>query len=166
MAADLSKRVFDLFSGKKRTRWVPTLAIALVVTAAVAIPLIMKVADADPSAPNVVVAPADAGLITVEANGEVAPLDLAEVSGPLLISLEDPDAEAVSFNLFAAGGDAAVVESLDTEGPLFDLVADESGQAAPFDSSLIPNGDYELFITIRTEVEDRRTAVSFKVANP
>jgi len=167
MALDFSKNVFELFSGKKRSRLVPTLAIAAVVTAVVAVPLILRAADArtDPSQAEVVLAPADASLVLVDqAFGEPEPLDLATVSGQVLISIFDEDATAVSFNMFAAGADIAAVESVDGDGPQFDLVS-EDGSGRPFDTTVLQDGEYELFVTIRTPVEDRRTAVSFAVAN-
>jgi len=87
------------------------------------------------------------------------------VSGPVLISVQQPDATAVSFNLFSQGGDEAIVESLDLEGPQFDFVVSDDA-AVPFDSTVLGNGTYELFVTVRTATEDRRTAVSFQVENP
>lgn len=169
MAADISKNVFELFSGKKRTRLGPTLAIAMVVTSLVAIPLIFRAVDArnNPVENEVVLAPADADLIMVDmAVGDRVPLDLATVMGQILISVTESDAQAVSFNLFAAGADQAIVESVDLNGPQFDMVVSESGGGSPFDSSLLQNGEYELFVTIRLPNEDRRTAVSFEIANP
>ena len=169
MAVDLSKNVFELFSGKKRTRLVPTLAIAVVVTLLVAVPLIFRAVDArnNPVEAQVVLAPADADLVMVDmAVGDRFPLDRAAVSGPILISVTEADAQAVSFNLFAAGADQAIVESVDLNGPQFDMVVSASGGGEPFDSALLQNGDYELFVTIRLANEDRRTAVSFEIANP
>ena len=169
MAVDLSKNAFELFSGKKRTRLVPTLVIALLVTAAVAVPLIQRAVDArnNPVVPEVVLAPADAQLIMVDtAETDPRPLDLATVAGPLSISLRQDDASAVSFNLFAAGADQPIVESVDLTGPQFDMVVSDSGGGSPFDSTLLQNGEYELFVTIRTPDEDRRAAVGFAIANP
>ena len=169
MSVDVSKNVFELFSGKKRTRLVPTLAIAILVTSLVAVPLIFRAVDArnNPIEPEIVLAPADAQLILVDtASLEPAPLDLATVAGSILISLREPEAGAVSFNLFAAGADQAIVESLDVNGPQFDMLVSDSGGGSPFDSTLLQNGDYELFVTIRMPDEDRRAAVSFEIANP
>lgn len=169
MAVDFSKSAFELFSGRKRTRLAPTLAIALIVTAAVAVPLILRAVDAknNPAEERVVLAPADADLVLVDtAATDPAPLDLATVSGSILISLREDAASAVSFNLFAAGADSAVVESQDSSGPQFDLVVSESGNGTPFDSTMLQNGNYELFVTIRTPAEDRRTAVTFTISNP
>lgn len=120
MAVDLSKNVFELFSGKKRTRLAPTLAIAILVTSLVAMPLIFRAVDArnNPVEPEIVLAPADAQLIMVDtASFEPAPPDLATVAGSILISLREAEAGAVSFNLFAAGADQAIVESVDLIGP-------------------------------------------------
>jgi len=166
---DLSKNVFELFSGKKRARLVPTLAIAILVTSLVAVPLIFRAVDArnNPVEPEIVLAPADAQLILVDtASLEPAPLDSATVAGPILISLRQTEAGAVSFNLFAAGADQAIVESVDLNGPQFDMLVSDSGGGSPFDSTLLQNGDYELFVTIRMPNEDRRAAVSFEIANP
>lgn len=169
MAVDVSKNIFELFSGKKRTRLVPTLAIAVLVTAAVAVPLIVRAVNArnNPVEEIAVLAPADPDQILVDtAADDPAPLDQSTVAGQILISIRDEQASAVSFNLFAAGADQAVVESQDLAGPQFDLVVNESGRAGLFDTSKLQNGNYELFVTIRMPDEDRRTAVSFQVENP
>ena len=140
MAVDLSKNVFDLFSGKKRTRLLPTLAIAVLITGLVAVPLIYQAIDSrnNPTTPEVVLAPADADLITVDtAATDRMPLDLSTVTGPILISVSDSDAEAVSFSLFASGSDQAIVESVDLDGPQFDLIVSESGGGSPFDSTCL-----------------------------
>lgn len=171
MALDLSKNISALFSGRKRTQLLPTLAIAIVLTGAVAVPLTLLAVDAqdNPTEEPIVLAPADSQLVLVDTAGvgnDPTPLDLATVSGPILISLREDSASAVSFNLFASGAEAAVVESQDTQGPQFDLVVSESGGGSPFDSTALQNGAYELFVTIRTPDEDRRTAVSFTIENP
>lgn len=169
MSVDVSKSVFELFSGKKRTRLLPTLAIAVVVTGLVAVPLILRAIDArnNPVETPVVLAPADTQLIMVDTGeSEPAPLDQVSVAGPILISLRQEDATAVSFRLFAAGADQAIVESRDLQGPQFDMIVSESGGGSPFDTALLQNGSYELFVTIRTPKEDRRAAVSFEIANP
>jgi len=169
MAVDFSKNVFDLFSGKKRIRLLPTLAIAFVVTGLVAVPLTYRAVDSrnNPVDPEVVLAPADAAVITVDtATTERMPLDLATVEGSILISVSDASAQAVSFSLFAADSDQAIVESVDLEGPQFDLIVSESGGGSPFDSTMLQNGRYELFVTIRMPNEDQRTAVGFEIENP
>ena len=165
MAIDLSNSAFELFAGRKRARLLPTLVIAAVVTASVAIPLVIRALDSTDAA--VVVAAADAQMVIVDTiDDEPAPLDTNTVAGPILISLQQPDASAVSFNLFASGAEQVIVESLDLEGPQFDFVVDPAGTVSPFDSTLLSNGAYELFVTIRVADEDRRTAVSFQVENP
>ena len=58
-----------------------------------------------------------------------------------------------------------MVESQDLAGPQFDLVVSDSGGGDPFDTNLLVDGEYELFVTIRTDNEDRRTAVAFSVEN-
>lgn len=169
MAVDFSKNVFELFSGKKRTRPATTLAIAVVVTALVAVPLTLRAVDArnNPVERETVLAPAESELIVVDGpERDSVPLDLASVSGSILISLQEDDASAVSFRLFAAGSEEPILDSQDVDGPRFDMIVDDAGSASPFDSTLLRNGSYELFVTIRTAKEDRRTAVSFDVSNP
>ncbi len=169
MSVDVSKNVFELFSGKKRTRLVPTLIIAVLVTVLVVVPLVYRTIDArnNPVEAEVVLAPADAQLIMVDTvDGDPQSLDLSVVSGPILISLRDEAATSVSFSLYAAGADQAVVESLDLDGPQFDMVVSASGGGSPFDSTLLQDGAYELFVTISTPDEDRRTAVGFRIVNP
>lgn len=168
MAVDVSKNLFDLFRGKKRTRLVPTLAIALIVTAAVAVPLVVRAVDQrnNPVEVPVVVAPADPQQIMVDtAADDPKPLDQATVDGQILISLQDDRASAVSFNLFASGSDFAIVESQDLQGAQFDMVVSESGGGSLFDTTKLQDGSYELFVTIRLPNEDQRTAVSFQVQN-
>lgn len=169
MAVDFSKNVFELFSGKKRTRPGTTLAVALAVTALVAVPLVWRAVDArnNPIEEDVVLAPADAQKVVVDTGStEPMPLDRSSVGGPILISLREDNATAVSFRLFAAGADRPILDSQDLDGPHFDMIVSESGGGAPFDSTLLEDGSYELFITIRTSKEDRRAAVSFEVSNP
>lgn len=168
MAVDLSKNVSELFAGRKRAGLLPTLVIAVLMTSIVAVPLTIRALDSTDAAdePQVAVAAADSQMVMVDTvNGIPTPLDANTVAGPVLISLRQPDATAVSFNLFASGADQVIVESLDLQGPQFDFVVDD-GVVAPFDSTLLSNGVYELFVTIRTSDEDRRTAVSFQVENP
>jgi len=167
-AANVTNRGFGLFLGKKRSRPVPTLVITVLVTCLVAIPLGVVALDArdNPTTAPAVVAPADAGLIVVDmADADSQPLDLSTISGSVLISVTDAEASSVAFSLFAAGADTPVVASQDLDGPQFDLVVSDSGGADPFDSNLLVDGDYELFVTIRTDSEDRRTAVAFSVEN-
>jgi len=168
VSVDLSKNIFDLFSGKKRIRFVPTLAIAAIVTAAIAIPLTFRANDArnNPVVEETVLAPADAQLVMVDtAANDPLPLDLAVVEGQVLISLRHEQARSVSFNLFAAGAEQAILESQDLAGPQFDLVVSESGGGSLFDTTRLQDGSYELFVTIQLPQEDQRTAVSFQVAN-
>lgn len=169
MATDLSKSAFEVFAGKRRTRWLPTLIIAALVTSAVAIPLVVRAIDArnNPVEREVVLAPADAQRILVDTAAiDPSPLDQATVSGDILVSMRDESASSVSFNLYAAGSDQAIVASQDLQGPQFDLIVSDSGGGEPFDSSLLANGTYELFVTVRLPNEDQRAAVSFEVQNP
>lgn len=169
MAVDLSKGAFELISGRKRTRPGTTLTIALLVTAAVVLPLVWRAVDArnNPVEEPVVLAPADADLIVVGTeSGAVVPLDQSTVGGPIRIWLEESDASAASFRLFASGADTPIVESQDVEGPRFDFIVGESGEGESFETTLLADGSYELFVTIRTKKEDRRTAVGFVVQNP
>lgn len=175
VAVNLSKNALEVFAGRKRARLLPTLVIAVLLTSVVAVPLVIRALDSTDSADAAVepvaavaaVGAADSQMIMVDTvNGDPTPLDTNTVAGPILISLRQPDATAVSFNLFAAGGDQAIVESLDLQGPQFDFIVDRGGSVLPFDSSLLSNGAYELFVTIRSGDQDRRTAVSFQVENP
>ena len=168
MAVDISRNLSDLFAGKKRIRFVPTLVLTLLVTALVAVPLIVRSVDArnNPVETPTIVAPGDPQQIVVDTGSDDSrPLDLATVAGQVRISLQDDQANAVSFNLFAAGSDVAIVESRDLEGPEFDLVVSESGEGSLFDTTRLQDGLYELFITVQVEQESQRTAVSFEVQN-
>lgn len=163
MAVDVSKRSFELFSGAKRARLLPTLAIAIIVTSLVVVPLILRVTDADADLPQT----ADASLVTVDtADADPAPLDQATLDGSVLISVNDPSASAVSFALFEAGSDETLYASQDLTGPTFDLVVGESGSGRPLDTTALANGDYELFLTVASPDGEERTAIGFSVLNP
>ena len=161
----IPKQFFDLFSGNKRASVVPTLVIAALVTAVVAIPLTIRAAHA--SDPVATVAPAaDANMIVVDtADFDPTPLDRATVSGPVLISFHHPTASGVSFHLLASGSTEPLIAAQDLQGPQFDLLARERGGAKPLDSSLLADGDYELFLTVATGGGEQRTAVTFTVQN-
>lgn len=162
---EIPKHFFALFSGNRRARPLPTMLIAAVVTALVAVPLTVRALDARDE-PEPVPATADASLVVVDmANAEPAPLDQATVGGPLLISFDHPSATGVSFNLFEAGTDEPLVASQDLDGPHFDLLVGERGAGRPLDSTLLADGRYELFLTVATGVGEQRTAVSFAVKN-
>ena len=121
--------------------------------------------DSDGADTPTVVAPADSELVVVDMPGGAQPLDLMTIGGPVLISVTQDDATSVAFSLFVAGGDDPVIQALDTVGPRFDLIASEAGDGEPLDSTMLTDGDYELFVTIRVDGEDQRTAVTFSVDN-
>ncbi len=162
MAVDLSSRIAQIMAGQRRARPLPTLFIALAVTAAVAIPLTERVVRADAVSPA-----ADPTSIVVDLlDADPAPLDGATVSGPVLISLNDDDARAVSFAFFAAGETDPILASQDLEGPGFTPMRTGSGTPQSMDTTVLANGPYELFVTVATDEGEQRTAVTFEVANP
>ena len=162
---EIPKRFFELFSGNQRAGAMPTLVIATLITSLVAVPLTIRALDArDEAAP--VEAAADASLVIVDtADADPTQLDGATVGGPLLISLNHPTASGVSFNLFASGGIEPLIASQDLAGPQFDLLVGERGGGKPFDSTLLADGDYELFLTVATQAGEQRTALGFVVQN-
>lgn len=164
MANDISRRAFDLFSGKKRVRTLPTFAIALLVTAMVVIPFLASASDDDED--QVITAADPLSVLVDTSQGDPSPLDQSVVEGPVLISVSDEAASAVSFSLFAAGTQEALLASQDLEGPSFDLIVSDAGGGAPLDSTMLSNGEYELFLTIAGADGEQRTAVGFSVANP
>ena len=162
---EIPKRFFELFSGNQRAGAMPTLLIAALVTALVAIPLTIRAVDARDRAALLDPA-ADASLVVVDtADTDPAPLDGSTVSGALLISLYHPEASGVSFNLFARGGAEPLIASQDLAGPRFDLLVSERGGGKPFDSTLLADGDYELYLTVATGEGEQRTALAFAVQN-
>jgi hypothetical protein len=164
MTATLSKNVFELFSGSKRARLVPTLAIAVAVTALVVIPLTMRAIDASDSSPPVVAA--DPALVMFDmVESEPAALDGATLHGSALISYRDTNADGVSFALFAHDGDEPLMVSLDAEGPSFDLLVSDTGGGTPLDTLILPDGRYDLFVTATAGDGEQRIAVSFVVEN-
>jgi len=157
--------VFDLFSGKKRVRTLPTLAIALVVTAMVVVPFVAS-ASGDDAQDEPITAADPASVLVDTSLGAPSPLDMSIVEGSVLISVSDESASAVSFSLFAAGSEDALLTSQDLEGPNFDLIVSDSGGGTPLDSTLLDNGEYELFLTVVGDEGEQRTAVGFSVVNP
>lgn len=162
---DLSHHLAELFTGNKRARVVPTLLIALAVTALVVVPLSTRAVDARSATQPVAAADADQIMVDT-AESERRPLDLQTIGGNALISFTDADASGVAFNLLPRGGTSPVLSSADTDGPQFDLVPTDNGKAAPFDTRSIPNGSYELFMSVTSSSGEKRTAVVFEVANP
>lgn len=161
MAIDLSSRLAEVVAGQRRVRPLPTLLIALFVTAVVAIPLTERVVRADNASPA-----ADAGLIMVDlADTDPFPLDAATLNGLALISLNDPAALGVSFNMLLAGSDEPVLAAQDLTGPNFFPVTNANGDGRPLDTTLLADGAYELFVTIAAPDGDQRTAVTFVVDN-
>lgn len=163
---DLSQHLGELFLGNKRARALPTLIIALFVTALVAVPLTVRAVDARGSDRPPALAAAQAEAIMVDtADSERQPLDRQTISGNALISYRDQDAAGVAFNLLAKGGTTPVLNSADTDGPQFDLIPGDDGKALPFDTTVLPNGPYELFMSVSSPDGEKRTAVVFEVAN-
>lgn len=161
--ADLSARFAEIVAGERRAARVPTLLIAGLVTALVAIPLLVRAGDADdPAAPAVASAE-----ITVDlASGDPVPLDGATLSGSALISVRDDGARAASFSLFAAGADEPLLAGQDLDGPIFSPVLSDQGAERPLDTRALANGRYDLFVVMTTDSGEARSAASFEVANP
>ncbi|MEM7093871.1 MAG: hypothetical protein AAF567_12780 [Actinomycetota bacterium] len=157
---DASSRFIDLVTGRRRAGPVPTLLIALVVTAAVVIPLGQRVLEAEETRV------ADAASIVVDiADAEPGPLDGAILRGGALVSVTDTSALGVSFQLFEAGGTEPLLASQDVSGPEFFLVETAAGRGRTIDTTVLDDGGYELFVTIATSDGDERTAVGFTVDN-
>lgn len=162
MAVDLSSRIAQIMAGQRRVRPLPTLAIALAVTALVAIPLTERVIRADSASPA-----ADPTSIIVDLlDADPSPLDGATVNGAALISLNDDNARAVSFAFFAAGETDPVLASQDLAGPSFTPLRTGSGTPQSMDTTVLDNGPYELFVTVATDDGEQRTAVTFEIENP
>ena len=162
MAVDLSSRIAQIMSGERRVPLLPTLLIALAVTAVVTIPLTERVVRADTTSPA-----ANPSSIVVDlVDTDPMPLDGATVDGSALITVNDDDADGVSFALFAAGSDEPLLASQDLTGPDFSPLQTSSGAPVAVDTTMLANGPYELFITVATSEGEQRTAVTFEVANP
>lgn len=150
-----------MFAGRRRARPLPTLAVALVVTALVAIPLTERVVRSDDGPAPVT----DVQVMVDVADGDPVPLAEAELSGPALISYTDPGATAVSFSLYPDDSDEPILAGQDLDGPAFFPVLDESGVGQPLDTTLLADGGYSLFVTIAADGGEQRSAVSFTVEN-
>jgi len=161
MAFDLSDRFSEVLAGTRRARAFPTLVIALVVTAMVAIPLTERAVGSEDTNPG-----ADPGLIVVDLiDTDPFELDGSTVTGAAFISVNHPTASGVSFNLFLAGSDEPILASQDLTGPNFFPVTNDEGWGEPVDTTMLPNGRYELFTTLALPEGERRTAVTFEIAN-
>lgn len=161
MAFDLSDRFSEVLAGTRRARAIPTLLIALAVTALVAIPLTERAVGSNKTDPS-----ADPGLVFVDLiDTDPLQLDGATVNGLAFISVNHPTASGVSFNIFPAGSDEPVLASQDLTGPNFFPVTNDEGWGEPVDTTVLPNGTYELFTTLALPEGEQRTAVTFVVAN-
>jgi len=159
---DLSSRLAEIMDGTRQVRPLTTLAIALAVTALVAIPLTERVVRSDASSTE-----ADPALLFVDLlDSDPMPLDGSTVAGPALISLNHPDADGVSFALFSPGSDDPILASQDLSGPNFFPAQSDTGSGRPIDTRVLENGPYELFVTVADGEAAQRTAVTFTVANP
>lgn len=161
-----SRNLLRLFAGKQRARLVPTLLVSCAVTLLVAVPLTMRVSRSEGLAETSETDPAPGGPQILVRSGDDEPvgLDGRLISGSVLISVREEAARGVAFNLYRSGESDPIFESVDLEGPVFDLVS-ESGQADPFDTRSVPDGVYEMFVAANTDGEDLRTAVSFRIGN-
>lgn len=93
-------------------------------------------------------------------------LDGSVISGDVYITYQDKEAQAVAFALFSAGSDQTIMSSQDESGPIFSLVTGgDKDDVSAFDTTLLDDGTYELFITVIDRQVQRRTAVSFEVVN-
>lgn len=140
----------------------PTLLIALLVTALVAVPLLVRGTDADPDT----IAADPASVLVDTADGAPGPLDGATISGAAIITVEDSASSAASFSLFAAGDDRPILAGQDLSGPVFSPVLDDDGRPRPLDTRSLADGTYELFIVLSGDDGEQRTAVGFEVMNP
>ncbi len=159
----LGQNLLDLVSSTRRAPKIPTFAIALAVTAIVALPLLFRALDPVP----IDTGPAadSDGLVLAFGPEDTKPLDEQIVTGSIRISFRDPIATAVSFSLFERGSSDPVFATQDLDGPQFDLIRDAAGNPEPLDSTELGDGSYELFITVDTPAGEKRTAVTFLVQN-
>lgn len=164
MAVDVSTRLAEIFSGRRRVAPTTTLLITSLVTALVAVPLLVRALDDESAARLGEVAELER--LTVIVAGEApVPLDGATVAGEAAIRYDDDRVDAASFALFAAGGDAPVLASQDLDGPTFSPVVDGSGADQPIDTTLLADGDYELFVVVLRGDVEQRTVAAFTVEN-
>jgi len=157
---DVASRLAAIAAGRRRVSPLPTMVVALVVTALVVIPFTEWIGRSAPAAadPSTIVV----GLLDTEPMG----LDGATLAGPALISIDDDRLEGVSFAMYPRGENTPILASQDLSGPTFSPRQSASGADQPMDTTLLSNGVYDLFVTIATARGEQRTAVTFQVANP
>jgi hypothetical protein len=165
VAADLSTRINEVFSGRRRVAPATTLLIASLVTVLVALPLMIRALDDDSAARLGEVAELERLTVTL-GDDEPSPLDGGVVQGDALIVYDDPEVDAASFALFAVGADSPLLASQDLDGPTFSPVLDDSGADLPLDTTLLANGDHELFVVVTRGNVEQRTVATFEVRNP
>ena len=166
VAVDLSSRLAEIFSGRRRVAPTTTLLIASLVTALVAVPLLIRALDDDSAARLGDVADAERLTVAVEGVDEPIQLDGATLAGAVGIVYDDADVDAASFALFVEGADSPVLASQDLDGPTFSPVVDPDGVDQPLDTTLLANGEYELFVVVLRGDVEQRTVASFQVENP
>lgn len=165
MAADVSSRLAEIFSGRRRVAPTTTLLIASLVTVLVAVPLLLRALDDDSAARLGEVAPLER-LLVLDADQAPTPLDGATLMGQARVVYEDADVDAASFALFASGAESPVLASQDLTGPTFSPVLDASGADQALDTMRLANGPYELFVVVLRGDVEQRTVATFEVANP
>lgn len=149
--------------GTRRSTFGLAMAMATFVTGLVAIPLAYRAARADAPAAG---AP-ELLLVRAASGGPVEILNGTVLDDSVYIRWEGVDAVAVGFNLAETTTDGLVlVETVDGEGPTFDFVVNEQGNPAPFDTTLLSDGTYDLLVSVTKDNGDlERTAARFEVKN-
>ncbi len=150
--------------GTRRSTTMVAFFAALLVTVVVAGPLAYRAARSTAPkalAPELLIYRAYAGGPPVVLNG-------ATVSQEIYVRYEGSDAIAVAFNLAPQDDPSGelLVQSVDGDGPPFDFITDDAGNALPFDTTSVPDGTYDLLVSVTTK-DDRaeRTAARFTVEN-
>jgi len=154
----------EILAGGRKLRVFTSLVISAAVTALVVAPMAISARAYEPPALENIVASAEQILVNT-ATEDTAPLADRTVAGNVLISMDHANASAVSFALAPEGGEN-LEERTDGVGPRYDFYTDEQGRATWLDTRLLPDGRYEMRVTVRTLNDDvQKTLTTFEVAN-
>jgi len=154
----------EILAGGRKLKVFTSLVLSALVTAAVAAPMAISARAYEAPAAEDVVATADQILVNTP-DEDAMPLGDRTINGNVLIGMDHDNAAAVSFALAPEGGENLEVRT-DGVGPRFDFYTDEQGRATWLDTRQIPDGRYEMRVTVRTQSDDiQKTLTSFEIAN-
>lgn len=155
----------EILAGGRKARGLSSFVISTMVTALVVVPMAWQARNVEDDVAPSVAAAAEQILVDT-ASEDVQPILDRTVDGNVLISFASENAAAVSFALAEEDGGPVVAERTDGVGPRFDLYTDQRGVAIPLDTRKLPDGGYQIFVTITNkDGSEQKTVAPFAVNN-